>query len=40
VFDTTDIESWVLDDYGYLHELGDQNDKKIVKDFEIVKVYS
>lgn len=39
VFDTTDMESWVLDDYGYLHELG-QDDGKVIKDFEIVKVYA
>jgi hypothetical protein len=40
VFDTTGIENWCLDDYGYLHELGDGPDKKVIKDFETVKVYA
>jgi hypothetical protein len=40
VFDTTNVENWVLDDSGYLHPIGDACDNNVIKDFEIVKVYS
>lgn len=38
VFDTTGIEEWVVDDFGYLHPLGDQNDDQILKEYEILKI--
>ena len=38
VYDTTGLEEWVCDDFGYIHPLGDQKDDIVIKDFELVKV--
>jgi hypothetical protein len=40
VFDTTDIQDWVLDDHGFLYDMQNKHEGKVIKDFEIVKIYS
>jgi len=40
VFDTTNVDEWVLEDSGYLHSVGEKSNGETIKDFEIVKVYA
>lgn len=40
VFDTTGMTDWIVDDFGYVHNIKDGKAGDPIKDFEVIKVLS